>query len=728
MRRLASFSVLFVIGACATAQQADVPVTPAPSTQPPAMSQTAPAPAPAAAPAEDPYLWLEEVEGERAMAWVREHNARTLGTLQGDPRFERLQSEALRILEATDRIAMPGFRGRAIYNFWQDKEHVRGLLRRTTLASYRTASPDWETVLDIDALSKSEGANWVYRGGPCLPPEQRLCMIALSNGGKDANEMREFDMVKKEFVPNGFRLPESKGGVTWVDANTLLVTRNFGDSTLTKSGYPFTTRRLTRGGSLETAPEIFRGRPEDVSAGAFVLRDADGKIQATMGNRGVTFYEGETWLLDGPEPVKLPFPVKSSIQALVDDQLVFTTEIDWNEFKVGDLLAYDLSELKANPAAAKAYLILRPGPREAIEGVTSTRNRLVVALYENVKGGVYVYDRNGGKWTRTKLALPEASTVGLGSSSNLTDQIFVTASNYVTPNSLFLADAATGKVEKLKSVPERFDASKLTVDQHEATSADGTKIPYFVVRPKSMALDGNNPTLLYGYGGYQVSLLPNYPATIGKLWLEDGGVYVVANTRGGGEFGPSWHQAALGANRQRAHEDFIAVAQDLIARGITSPRRLGIMGGSQGGLFMGVAMTQHPELFNAAVIQVPLFDMLRFHKLPPGASWMAEYGNPEIPEQRAWIEKYSPYQAIKPGQKYPEAFIHTSTKDDRVHPGHARKAAAKLEALGYPVLFYENIDGGHSAAANLKETAKRLALEYTYLTRKLKDEGGAPVN
>ncbi len=463
MRRLAPLSLILVFAACATPPRAEAPASsPAPSAQPASMSQTAtePVPPPAAAPAEDPYLWLEEVEGERAMAWVKEHNAKTLGTLQGDARFERLQSEALRILEATDRIAAPGFRGRTIYNFWQDKDHVRGLLRRTTLASYRTATPKWETVLDVDALSKSENANWVYRGANCLAPEERYCLISLSNGGKDATEMREFDMVTKAFVPNGFKLPESKGGATWVDRNTLLVSRNFGDSTVTKSGYPFTTRRLTRGGTLEAAPEIFRGKPEDVSAGAFVLRDADGKIQGTFGNRGVTFYEGETWLLDGAEPVKLPFPVKSSIQALVDDQLVFTTEIDWNEFKVGDLLAYDLSELKANPASAKAYLILRPGPREAIEGVTSTRNRLVVALYENVKGAVYVYDHNAGKWTRTKLALPEASTIGLGSSSNLNDQIFITVSNYVTPNSLWLADASTGKVEKLKSIPERCDASK----------------------------------------------------------------------------------------------------------------------------------------------------------------------------------------------------------------------------------------------------------------------------
>jgi prolyl oligopeptidase len=347
-----------------------------------------------------------------------------------------------------------------------------------------------------------------------------------------------------------------------------------------------------------------------------------------------------------------------------------------------------------------------------------------VALYENVKGAAYVYDapkRAGAKWSRRKLKLPENVSVNLGSASELNDQVFVNVSGYLQPNSLWLADAASGKVERVKSIPARWNAAEHAVDQFEATSADGTKVPYFVVRPKGVKFDGSNPTLLYGYGGYQVSLLPGYSGTTGKLWLEDGGVYVVANTRGGGEFGPTWHQAALKQNRQRAHEDFVAVAQDLIARKITSPRRLGIMGGSQGGLFMGVAMTQHPELFNAAVIQVPLFDMMRFHKLLAGNSWMSEYGNPDVAEERAWIAAYSPYQALAAGKKYPEPFILTSTKDDRVHPGHARKAAARLEELGYPYFYYENTDGGHSAAANLKETAKRVALEYTYLTRKLKD-------
>jgi prolyl oligopeptidase len=671
---------------------------------------------------DDPHLWLEEVEGERALQWVRERNTRSLGVLQSDPRYQRMYDAALRIVEATDRIASPAFRGRMIYNFWQDSAHVRGILRRTTLESYRTASPRWETVLDVDALSASENANWVYRGGSCLAPEHRLCLISLSNGGKDAVEIREFDVEAKSFVAGGFRLPESKGGALWIDANTIFISRDFGPGTLTKSGYPFIVRRLARGQRVEDAPEVFRGTPDDVSASAFASRDSDGRVQALLASRGLTFWEREHWLLtnSGP-PVKLPFPEKVGIHALVDGQLVMTTQEEWNGLKPGDLFAYDLAALKADPAGATPYLILRPGARESIEGVSSTRNKLVVALYENVKGAAYVYDRGPNGWTRRRLALPENASVGIGSSSSLTDEIFFTTSNYLEPNTLWLADAATGAVEKVKSISERFDASGHAVTQYEATSADGTKIPYFVTHPKDMRLDGSNPTLLYGYGGFQSSLLPGYSGTVGKLWLEDGGVYVIANTRGGGEFGPSWHQAAIGVNRQKAHEDFIAVAHDLIARRITSPRRLGIMGGSQGGLFVGVAMTQHPELFNAAVIQVPLFDMLRYHKLLAGASWMAEYGNPDIPEERAWIAAYSPYQALRAGHKYPEPFIHTSTKDDRVHPGHARKAAARLEELGYPVLFYENTDGGHAAGANLRETAKRIALEYVYLTRKLKD-------
>ncbi len=709
---LAATTASFALMTAASAQT--------PPAQTPA-AQTSPGGSPPGAASDDPFLWLEDVEGQRALDWVRARNTRSLGVLQADPRFARFQDAALRILEAKDRIPAPGFVNDEIHNFWQDPQQVRGLWRRTTLDSYRSAAPKWETILDVDTLSTAEGANWVYKGSNCLPPAQTRCLIALSNGGKDAVELREFDVAAKRFVPNGVKLPESKGGATWLDENTLLVSRDFGPGTLTASGYPFIVKRMTRGQTLEQAQEVFRGKPEDVSAGASAIRDADGKLQAVLLHRSPKFFETEYSLLTDQGAVRLPMPNKVSIAGYVDDQLILTLEENWGDYRIGDLVGLDLSELKAAPTRPKPYLILRPGPRQSIEGVTTTRNKLVVALYDEVKGAAYVYDRKGGQWTRRKLALPENASVNIGSASELNDQVFFTVSNYTTPNTLWLADAASGKVEKLKSLPERWNSADHLVEQHQATSKDGAKVPYFVVRPRAAKMDGSNPTLLYGYGGYQNSLLPGYSGTVGKLWLEDGGTYVVANTRGGGEFGPSWHQAAQGPNRQRAHEDFVAVAQDLIARKITSPRRLGIMGGSQGGLFMGVAMTQHPELFNAAVIQVPLFDMMRFHKLLAGNSWIAEYGDPDIPEQRAWIAEYSPYQKLAAGKGYPEPFILTSTKDDRVHPGHARKAAAKLEQLGYPYFYYENTDGGHSAAANLKESAKRAALEYTYLTRKLKD-------
>ena len=678
--------------------------------------------------ATDPYLWLEEIEGERAMAWVNDHNARSLGVLQSDPRYEGLHQQALEIVQSRDRIPSPGFNhDGTIDNFWQDAEHVRGLWRTTSLDSYRSAAPDWETILDFDALSAAEGKNWVYKGATCLPPGETRCLVSLSDGGKDAVTIREFDRTSRTFVADGFVLPESKGGASWIDADTLLIARDFGAGSLTSSGYPMIVKRLRRGQALDQAQTVFTGQPDDVSVSGYTLRDADGVAQATLINRGISFYESETWRLNADgTTTQLALPAKSQIEALVQGQLVVTTKQDWTapsgqEFRTGDVIAWTLDAWLADPATP-ARLIIRPGPREAVEGIRATRNRLVVALFENVRGGVHVYEPNAdGDWSRIRLDLPQNVTVGVGSTSDRDDRVFVSVAGYLNPSSLWLADAATGAVDQVKSLPDKFDAAGMTVDQFEARSADGTMIPYFVVHRDAMAADGSNPTLLYGYGGFEVSMLPGYSATVGKLWLERGGVYVVANTRGGGEFGPNWHEAALQENRQRAHEDFQAVALDLIARNITSQPKLGVMGGSQGGLFMGAMLTQRPDLINAAVIQVPLFDMLRFNKLLAGASWQGEYGNPDIPAERVWIQAYSPYQNLRANQPYPEVFIHTSTKDDRVHPGHARKAAARLEELGYPVLFYENTDGGHAAGANLRETARRLALEYTYLTRRLID-------
>ncbi len=676
---------------------------------------------PAASAAEDPFLWLEDVQGDRALSWVRERNTRSLGVLEGDARFAGLRAEALAIVNASDRIPAPGFAGDLITNFWQDPANVRGLWRRTTVASYRSATPQWETLLDVDALARRENANWVFKGADCLEPDNRYCLVSLSDGGKDAVSVREYDVQEKRWIENGFSFPEGKQNITWVDRNTLLVAREWTAGEMTNSGYAYVVKRVTRGQPLDRAREVFRGERTDVSSSAFTLTDADGMVRATMLARGRTFWESDYFLLTNTGTVPMPFPAKTEMHGLIDGRVIFTTNQDWNGFKAGDILAYELSALLTKPGEARAELILHPGAREAVEGVTLTRNRLVVALYENVRGAAYAYQRGASGWTRTRLPLPENLTVSLGSASRRSDQLFINVSGFLTPQTLMLADAAAGTVETVRAAPAKFNAAGLVVEQYEATSADGTKIPYFIVRRADAPRDGSTPTLLGGYGGYQISQLPSYSAVRGKLWLERGGAYAVANTRGGGEFGPAWHQAAIGPNRDRAHEDFIAVAEDLIAKGFTSPRRLGIQGGSQGGLFMGVAMTRRPELFRAVVIGVPLFDMMRFHKLLAGASWIGEYGNPDIPEQREWIMRYSPYQALAAGRNYPTPFIFTSTKDDRVHPGHARKAAAKLESLGYPYFYYENIDGGHSAAANLAESARQSALTYTYLMRQLVD-------
>ncbi|MEQ1865534.1 MAG: prolyl oligopeptidase family serine peptidase [Micropepsaceae bacterium] len=673
----------------------------------------------------DPFLWLEEVEGEKALTWVRAQNDRSLKILQADARYADLHTKALTILEAKDRIPQPAFRAEQLYNFWQDDVNVRGMLRRTTVDKYRDAAPKWETVLDIDALAKGENANWVYKGAGCLAPEETRCLVSLSDGGKDAVEIREFDNKTKSFVANGFRLSAGKQSADWLDADTLYVARDWGPGTMTESGYPYIVKLWKRGTKVEDAPEVYHGKPTDVGAGASILRDNDGVVQAVMYVRYPSFFETEYYLASDNGPARLPFPLKSSIKSLVAGQLVITLEDDWTwkgaSFAKGALLSFDLAELKRDSANAAATLVYMPGARESIEETASTRNRLLVAVYENVKGALYSYAFADGKWSRTKLDLPANAAIGVVSTRDRDDLVFVNVAGFLEPDALYFGDAAKGNFEKVKSLPPRFDASNMAVDQFEAKSSDGAMIPYFVVRQKGVKLEGANPTLLYAYGGFQVSMTPSYSATVGKLWVERGGVYVLANIRGGGEFGPAWHQAGLKTKRQIIYDDFAAVAEDLIARKITTPRRLGIQGGSNGGLLMGVEFTQRPELWNAVVIQVPLLDMLRYNKLLAGASWVGEYGDPADPAEGAFLKKISPYHNLKKGVKYPEPFFVTSTKDDRVHPGHARKMAAKMEAMGLPFLYYENIDGGHAAAANQAERAKRVALEFTYLTRKLMD-------
>jgi prolyl oligopeptidase len=449
-------------------------------------------------------------------------------------------------------------------------------------------------------------------------------------------------------------------------------------------------------------------------------------VRGVVAHRAIDFYVSERFLLTDSGPIRLPLPGKSSLQAFVSGQLVFHLEEPWERgsttYPSGALVSLDLAQCLADIDTAPATLIYAPGPRETVEGVAATRTRLLVAIFRNVRGGAVSYRREGGAWHATPLPLPENVSVSLIATSHHDDSAFLDVAGYLLPNTLYLAaDLAAGTAEPVKSMPARFDASTAVVEQFDAISKDGTAIPYFVVRPRGLALDGQAPTLLYGYGGFQVSMNPTYSGALGRVWIEPGGVWVVANIRGGGEFGPVWHQAALKENRQHAFDDFIAVAEDLIRRKITSPRRLAIMGGSNGGLLMGVMLTQRPDLFRAIVCQVPLLDMLRYHKLLAGASWMAEYGDPDNPAERPFLERISPYQNLRAGTAYPEVFFLTSTKDDRVHPGHARKMAAKMASMGLPFLYYENIDGGHAAAANLKERARRNALEFTYLFQKLVD-------
>jgi prolyl oligopeptidase len=638
---------------------------------------------------DDPFVWLEEIEGEKPLAWAKAENEKTLGTLQSDPRYQRFHDAALQILQAKDRIPGVSFRRDGLYNFWQDQEHVRGILRKTSLASYRTETPQWETVLDIDALAKAEKANWVYQGSNCLQPNERRCLVILSDGGKDANVVREYDMVQKRFVDGGFNLPEAKQTVAWVDENTLLIARDWGPGTLTKSNYPFVVKELKRGQTLAQAREVFRGSPSDNRADPFVLRDSAGKVHAVGVSRGLSFFEREYTILTAKGPVKLDLPKKVSPAGIVDGRLLMVLREDWSptpnlNFKSDSLVSYDLAAWKRDPLKAVPSLVFAAGPKQTLGGFAATKDRLLLTILDNVRGQAFSYDYAGGSWKRTPIALPKNATVNLAAASDEDNQAMFSVTDYLTPSTLWYTDGKSDRIEILKSSPARFDASKHAIDQFEATSRDGTKIPYFVVRPKNMKMDGSTPTLLNGYGGFQIPQLPGYSGTMGKLWLEQGNAFVVANLRGGGEFGPNWHQTAQGANKQRTWDDFIAVAEDIIRRKITSPRRLGVVGGSQGGLLVGTAITQRPELFNAAIVQVPLFDMIRYNKLGAGASWIGEYGDPDIAAQRAWIEGYSPYQKLVAGKTFPTPFFLTSTKDDRVHPAHGRKAAARMAALGQP--------------------------------------------
>ncbi len=688
---------------------------------------------PAGVRAADDHLALEEVNGTEAMAFVAESNRRALASLEGDRRYEPFRQQAEAILTATDRIPGPSFLGDGIGNFWQDATNPKGVWRRTTLESYRSANTQWETLLDIDALSRAEGRDWVFKGANCLAPDETRCLINLSDGGKDAVVVREFDTTTRRFVDGGFSLPEGKHRISWLDRGTLLVATDFGmengAATLTESGYPFIVKSLRRGQTLAQATEVYRGEIGDGGYGvsARVLRDGQGTVLGILFNRPLDTFNSETWQwLDG-RPVKLSLPAKVNVHGAVRDQLIFSVEQSWTQageaFNAGSLLSAPLAGLRDGQGRADAIFV--PGNRQSVEEVSVFDNRVVATVYDNVRGRMMRFlDTRGRGWLKADLEVPDNVAVHLGDASRGSDRQFYSYEGFLTPATLNLLDlriGTAGRSESIATAPARFDASTHVVEQFEATSSDGTRIPYFVTRPRDLVMDGHAPTIIYGYGGFQVSKPPAYIPEMGKLWLENGGVYVNANIRGGGEFGPEWHQSVLNENRQLAFDDYAAVAADLHRRGITSPRRTGIYGRSNGGVLTSVAMTQHPELINAAVIESPLIDMLRYHELPAGASWIGEYGDPRILEEAAWIARYSAYQNLRPGADYPRVYITTNTRDDRVHPGHARKFAARLEAMGHDHLYYEETSGGHSNDADPVANARRWARHYVYLAQQLMD-------
>ena len=673
--------------------------------------------------AADPFLWLEEMNGARALDWVKAENAKTLAVLKQDPHFADFYSANLKIGQARDRIPAPQIINGRIYNFWQDADHVRGIWRATPFEDYLRPEPAWKTILDLDALAKTENKNWVWRGASCESPSRTTCLIRLSDGGEDAVTLREFDLTSASFVAGGFSLPRGKQSAAWVDNDTLLVSREWEPGMLTASGYAYDVKLLKRGQPLSAAVEVYSGIKSDVSVSAGQLGDGRGH-RAVMIDRGVSFFQSEERVLTPAGPRKLDLPLKASVRQAVAGRVLIHLAEPWKNngatFPAGAVVSLDFDAMMKDPEHLRATLVYQQGAHDVFDGATATRDQLLVTTLENVKGRAAIYTpAAGGAWTVRRLALPDNSAIGLGSADRYGTRAFVNVTGFLNPTTSYLVDTSTGAMTVAKRAPERFDASGDEVEQHMATSKDGTKIPYFIVHPKALKLDGNNPTILEAYGGFGIAEKPNYNTTYGKLWYERGGSYALANIRGGGEFGPAWHEAGLKTHRQRIYDDFAAVAQDLIARKITSPPHLGIKGGSNGGLLMGVEFTQHPELWNAVDIEVPLLDMLRFEQLQAGASWVGEYGSVSIPDERAFLASISPYNNLRPGVKYPQPLVWTTTKDDRVGPQQARKFAAKLAMLNDPYFFYEVIEGGHGAGANIQEGAFTRALVMTYFTRQL---------
>ena len=694
-----------------------------PSSTPPPPTTAHLASAPSPAPADDPLIWLEQVDDARALSWVRARNAETQSWAKGAA-FDRQLGRLREVLDARDKIPFVRKRGPLFYNVWRDEAHPRGLWRRTTFDAYSRDPVDWEVVLDLDALGRAEGKSWVFAQASYLEPDCRHCMLALSPGGSDARVQREFDTTTKAFVKGGFVLPEAKSEVAWLDGDTLIVGSDFGPGTLTTSGYPRTLRRWRRNTRLADAPEIFAGKDSDVSVGVF--HDATPGFTRTFLSRSPSFFTSETfWIDDAGLPIKLQIP-DDARHWVHREWLLVQLRTPWApagaggpSFVAGELVVAPFADFMAG--SRDFFSLFRPGERASLEGVTPLRDHIVMNVLEDVKNRLEVahWRPQARAWQRGPLAgAPTAKTLSVGAVDPQSNALFFTVEDHLTPTSLWYAEVDR-KPRLLKQTPAFFDASGLAVSQHFATSKDGTQVPYFQVAARDLPSDGQARALLYGYGGFEVSLVPHYSGTTGRGWLADGGVFVVANIRGGGEYGPGWHEQAKKSGRHRAHEDFAAVAQDLVRRRVTRPQRLGIMGGSNGGLLVGNMLTHYPTLFAAAVCQVPLLDMRRYTHLLAGASWIDEYGDADDPKVWSYLRQYSPYHNLEPGVAYPPTLFLTSTRDDRVHPGHARKMMEKMRQMGSPVHYFENIEGGHGGAADNAQAAYMLTLAYTFLRQQL---------
>jgi len=678
-----------------------------------------PAAAIAADTTEDPYLWLEEIDGEKALDWVMAQNDRSTDILEKVPEFKPIEARFLEIYNSQDRIPYVGIRGDYLYNFWQDAEHRRGIWRRTSLDEYTKDDPTWETLIDIDSLAEADDEKWVYKGSVCFPPEYQRCMISLSPGGGDAVIRREFDTEEKAWVKGGFFVPLAKSDVSWRDENTLWIDTDFGEGSLTESGYPRISKLWSRGTPLDEAEFVYDVPTDWVSLMAYSDHTPEGRYDVVTTTP--VFFKGDHYLVLGDRKVKLDLQEDVSLRGFFKDHLLISLRSDWaaggTTYLQDALLAIDLDDFLEG--SRDFEVLFEPSERVSLSGVSTTRDSLLLSTLDNVRGRLHRMRFSEEGWTREEVPLPGPGSARVVAASDQQELWFFRYTDYLTPTGLYVVqgDAAP---KNIKSSPAWFDSQGMETVQYQATSKDGTSIPYFVVMPKGFHTNGKAPTILYGYGGFEVSMLPSYSGTIGSAWLERGGVWVMANLRGGGEFGPRWHEAALKENRHKVYEDYIAVAEDLVARKITTPDHLGIMGGSQGGLLVAATFMMRPDLFNAVVSQVPLMDMQRYNKLLAGASWMGEYGNPDIPEEWAYIQTWSPYHMSNADADYPEVFIWTTTRDDRVHPGHARKMAAKMLAQGHELLYYERIEGGHGSGSTNEQRANQSALEWAYLWMKLR--------